>query len=207
MNFILSQVMGGVALIIYLISYFFKERKNFLIFQFVGDLFYALSYIFDGSLVAGINTFISMACVLVLFILTEKKKEAKIYLFFIFASLYIINGAIFFTDTFDLIPILTSILFTMGYFAKTMKLTKIFMLIPNIFLVVYGIVRGVYTSALLDAIECVVIISAIIEREIYLKFHKGAREWEIIKSQLIDLDDKSKIWHYKNYLKREKNDF
>ena len=73
MNFILSQVMGGVALIIYLISYFFKERKNFLIFQFVGDLFYALSYIFDGALVAGIDTFISMACVLVLFILTEKK--------------------------------------------------------------------------------------------------------------------------------------
>ena len=199
--------MGGVALIIYLISYFFKERKNFLIFQFVGDLFYALSYIFDGSLVAGINTFISMACVLVLFILTEKKKEAKIYLFFIFASLYIINGAIFFTDAFDLIPIITSVLFTMGYFAKTMKLTKIFMLIPNIFLVVYGIARGVYTSALLDAIECVVIISAIIEREIYLKSHKDAREWEIIKSQLINLDDKSKILHYKNYLKREKNDF
>lgn len=207
MNFILSQVMGGVALIIYLISYFFKERKNFLIFQFVGDLFYALSYIFDGSLVAGINTFISMACVLVLFILTEKKKEAKIYLFFIFASLYIINGAIFFTDAFDLIPIITSVLFTMGYFAKTMKLTKIFMLLPNIFLVVYGIARGVYTSALLDAIECVVIISAIIEREIYLKSHKDAREWEIIKSQLINLDDKSKIWHYKNYLKREKNDY
>ncbi len=207
MNFILSQVMGGVALIIYLISYFFKERKNFLIFQFVGDLFYALSYIFDGALVAGIDTFISMACVLVLFILTEKKKEAKIYLFFIFASLYIINGAIFFTDAFDLIPIITSVLFTMGYFAKTMKLTKIFMLIPNIFLAVYGIARGVYTSALLDAIECVVIISAIIEREIYLKSHKDAREWEIIKSQLINLDDKSKIWHYKNYLKREKNDF
>ena len=207
MSFILSQVMGGVALIIYLISYFFKERKNFLIFQFVGDLFYALSYIFDGSLVAGINTFISMACVLVLFILTEKKKEAKIYLFFIFASLYIINGAIFFTDAFDLIPIITSVLFTMGYFAKNMKLTKIFMLLPNIFLVVYGIARGVYTSALLDAIECVVIISAIIEHEIYLKSHKDAREWEIIKSQLINLDDKSKIWHYKNYLKREKNDF
>lgn len=207
MSFILSQVMGGIALIVYLISYFFKERKNFLIFQFVGDLFYALSYIFDGSLVAGINTFISMTCVLVLFILTDKKKEAKIWLFFIFASLYLVNGVIFFVDFYDLIPIITSILFTMGYFANTMRLTKIFMLIPNIFLVVYGIVRGVYISALLDAIECVVIFSAILEHKIYLKLHKGAHEWEIIKSQLVDLDEKSKIWHYKNYLKREKNNF
>ena len=60
MYFILSQIMGIIALIIIAVSYFSKNKKFFLFLQIFANFFYALSFIFVNAFTAGINTFISI---------------------------------------------------------------------------------------------------------------------------------------------------
>lgn len=84
MNFILAQIMGGIALIIIAISYFVKNRKTFLLLQTICNIFYAVSFIFNGALAGGVNTFISMVRLLV-FYLYEKKMFDRLFMFFLFS--------------------------------------------------------------------------------------------------------------------------
>lgn len=56
MNFILAQVMGGIALVLVALSYFTKEKKKFFIIQIIiANIFYGASFIFNMALVGGIN--------------------------------------------------------------------------------------------------------------------------------------------------------
>ncbi len=45
MNFVLSQIMGGIALILVAIGYFFKNKVKFLFIQIIANIFYALSHL------------------------------------------------------------------------------------------------------------------------------------------------------------------
>lgn len=162
MWFIVSQVAGGIALVLVVIGYFVKDKIKFLFLNAIANVFYALSFIFANSFVAGIGTFISILRVFLLFIFEKKNKPYPIYLLIIFSIVYIINGIIFFTDFYDIIPICTSILFSSAMWIKNMEYVRYAMLLPNILITIYALIRAVYTSALLDFMEVVVIIVAII---------------------------------------------
>ena len=58
-KFITSQVMGGIALVLVVISVCLKNKKQFFVLQTVANVFYALSFVFADAMVAGINSFIS----------------------------------------------------------------------------------------------------------------------------------------------------
>ncbi len=57
---------------------------------------------------------------------------------------------------------ITPILFTLAMMMENMELLRYFMIIPNLMLVFYGILNGVYTSAVLDFIEVIVISISIV---------------------------------------------
>ena len=59
-------------------------------------------------------------------------------------------------------PLVTSTMFTIGFAFKDLQKMRYFLLIPNAILVVYNILVSTYTSALLDLLEVIVIIVAII---------------------------------------------
>ena len=53
-----------------LISYFLNNKIHFLIFYIIGNIFYALSYIFINALVAGINSCFSIIrCIIIYYII------------------------------------------------------------------------------------------------------------------------------------------
>lgn len=162
MNFILAQIFGGIALILVVISYFINNKKKFLLLQIIANLFYGLSFAVNSALVAGLNTFISILRVLVLYLYEKKHKEPPIYLILIFSVGYIIIGIIFFKNYYDIIVIITPILFTIAMWVKNMQLVRYLMLFPNAILVFYAILNQVYTTALLDFIEIITIIVALI---------------------------------------------
>lgn len=163
MYFILAQVMGGIALILTIISYFFVDKRNFFVFNIIANVFYALSFIFSSALVAGINTLISIVRIIILYYYEKKQKTSPIYLIFIFIICYLTIGIIFFKDYYDIIVIITPILFTIAMSMKNMQAIRYMSLLPNALLIVYAVVNQVYTSALLDLLELIAIIIAIIK--------------------------------------------
>ena len=186
MNFILAQVMGGIALLISLISIFSKDKKYYFTMQVVVNVFYALSFIFNGGLVAGINSLISVMRVLILYIFERKKITPPKYLILVFSACYVTVGAIFFARPLDVITMITPIMFTVAMWMKNMQLVRYVMILPNVLLSIYALLLQVYTSAILDAIEAIVLIIAIV------KFHLQAKNERKYKSD--DDLEKAGVW-------------
>ena len=202
MNFILAQIMGGIALVLVVISVFLKQKKYYFAMQIVANFFYALSFIFNGGIVAGINSFISIVRVSVLYIFERKQKPAPIYLIAIFSVLYITVGIIFFKTPLDIITIVTPILFTIAMWMKNMQLVRYMMIAPNVLLSIYAILLQVYTTALLDALEVVFIVIAIVKFHIQEHREKKQNNANSFSCEIEDKNFSSKTilqTNYKNY--------
>lgn len=160
-QFIISQVLGGIALILVCISYF-CNKKVFLIFQTVANVFYGSAFIVSLSLVAGINTFISMTRTALFYFYERKKKQIPYCYILIYSAIYITIGVIFFKSPWDILTIISPILFTTAMAMRKMITVNFMLIIPNIMLVIYNIFNTFYTSAILDTIEVAVIVVSII---------------------------------------------
>lgn len=169
MNFIISQILGGVALILVCIGYFLKSKSGFLIIQMVANVFYAGAFIFQNAMVAGVITLISIArCVFIYFSEKIELKESA-YFIPVFVFLYLYVGVVLWSSWLDIIPICTSTIFTIGFYIKNLQVLRCVVLIPNVMLIVYSVLCKAYTNAILDAIEVAVIIWSIIHFAILKK--------------------------------------
>lgn len=172
MNFIISQILGGIALILVCIGYFLKNKSGFLIMQMISNVFYASSFILQNALVAGIVTLISIVrCV---FIYLSEKNDIKESIFFIpvFIFLYLFVGLDLWGSWLDIIPMCTSTIFTLAFYIKNLQVMRCVVLLPNAMLVGYGILCKTYTNAILNFIEMSIIVVSIIYFE-YIKRKDG----------------------------------
>lgn len=170
--FVLSQILGFVALIIACVSYFVKNKGVFLVVQMVANVFYALSFFTLNHLVAGVVTLVStIRCVYIYFAEKHNLKYSQYYLS-IFFVLYVVVGLVFWTGWLDIIPMFTAVMFTIAFYVKDLQLTRYLVLIPNFVLVIYNIICKTYSNAMLDFIEFVVVIVAIV------KFYKQNKKVE-----------------------------
>lgn len=162
MEFILAQIFGGIALLLVVVSYFWKDKKVFLMLQVIANIFYGLSFVFSSALVFGINSFISIVRVIVLYVYEKKNISPPICLVIPFVLSYLTVGIIFYQQPIDIIGIFTPMLFTIAMWMKNMQLVRYLMLLPNALLVLSALLYTAYTTALLDAIEIIAIIVSII---------------------------------------------
>ncbi len=183
-QFVVSQVFGGIALILVCISYFLNKNK-FLFLQIFANVFYGAAFLVSLSLVAGINTFISIfRCILILYY-EKQNKTFPIYYLIIFCLIYICIGIVFYKNAWDIITMLSPILFTLAMIMKKMIVVKWFMLFPNLALMLYCVLNRFYTSAVLDLIEFIVILVAIIVY--YIEEYKNKdKSYKIIKKIVFD---------------------
>ena len=163
MEFILAQVFGGIALLIICIGYFVKTKSTFLLTQVAGNFFYALAFLVVGAYVGFWLVMISLSRCIYIYFAEKYSFKYLIHFLSVFIVLYIVTTIIFWGTPFDLMPLVSSILFTIGYTIHNMQLMRYILIIPNTLLVIYNILTTTYTSSLLDFIEVVVIVVAIIK--------------------------------------------
>ena len=80
-----------------------------------------------------------------------------------FSALYLLVGVLFFKNYLDIMVMITPILFTIAMWMKDMQKIRYFVLVPSVILVVYDILSQVYTTAILDCINVIVLIVALIK--------------------------------------------
>lgn len=179
MTFLLAQIFGIIALILVAISYFINKKSTFLIFQVIADFFYALAYLVVDAWSAGVITLISLVRCIYLYIADKKNFKNNVPFLMIFVALFAVTTIFFWKTSFDFIPLITSTLFTFGYEIKNMQVMRYVLLIPNALLVIYNILITTYASAVLDFMEIVAILAAIIK--FYLN-NKKNRETKIFSN-------------------------
>lgn len=173
MEFIVAQVLGGVALILACIGYFLKERYKFLLIQLIANGFYAGAFLVVGAYVGGLLTLVSIARCLYLFFAEKYTFKYTYHFIPVFIGLYVLITNLFWATWWDIMPLITSTLFTIGFTIKNLQLGKLILIIPNMILVIYNILITTYTSAFLDFIEVIVILLAFLHnRESNTQFKK-----------------------------------
>lgn len=181
-NFILTQILGGVALILVCFSYFVKNKKYFLLIQVFANIFYAGAFLFQNLFVAGFNTIVSIVRTAIFYLYFKSdKNNIPIYVPLIFTGIYILNFIVFYTSMLDITALFTSIVFTFAFYIKNMQTTRCVSLLPNIVLCVYNFVNRCYSSSVLDLIESVVIIVSIIYY--HIKSKKVTESTSITKNE------------------------
>lgn len=181
-NFILTQILGGIALILVCFSYFVKNKKYFLLIQVFANIFYAGAFLFQNLFVAGFNTIVSIVRTAVFYLYFKSdKNNIPIYVPLIFTGIYILNFIVFYTSMLDITALFTSIVFTFALYIKNMQTTRCVSLLPNIVLCVYNFVNKCYSSSVLDLIESVVIIVSIIYY--HIKSKKVTESTSITKNE------------------------
>ena len=181
-NFILTQILGGFALILVCFSYFVKNKKYFLLIQVFANIFYAGAFLFQNLFVAGFNTIVSIVRTAVFYLYFKSdKNNIPIYVPLIFTGIYILNFIVFYTSMLDITALFTSIVFTFALYIKNMQTTRCVSLLPNIVLCVYNFVNKCYSSSVLDLIESVVIIVSIIYY--HIKSKKVTESTSITKNE------------------------
>ena len=163
MDFILAQIFGGIALILVCIGYFLKTKSPFMVMQIISNIFYASAFFVVGAYVgAGIVLISTFRC---LYLYFAEKKNFKYTLHFlpVFIVLYIVTTILFWGGVYDFMPLVTSTMFTLAFTIKDLQKMRWVLIIPNSLLIVYNILKTTYMSAVLDFVEVVVIIIAIIK--------------------------------------------
>lgn len=167
--FILVQIFGAIALIFSTIAYFCNNKKNFLLITLLSSCFYATSYLFAGSLIAGINTLISISRTLLIFYYEKNEKVLPMYFVLLYSVVYLGVGTVFLRSAIDIIPLITPIMFMCAIRIRNLRYVRWLSLLPNMLLIAYGLVYKTYTNAILDTFDCVVLTVAIVICEINIK--------------------------------------
>ena len=81
MNFIFAQIFGLIALILVSVSYFYKNKSYFIIFQTISNFFYASAFLFLKAYVAAIITLISIVRCLYIYMAEKNRLNMYIALF------------------------------------------------------------------------------------------------------------------------------
>ena len=165
MEFILAQIFGIIALILICIGYFLKTKSRFMIIQIIANIFYASAFFVVEAYVGAVITSISIFRCIYLYFAEKKSFKYKFHFLPIFIALYITVTIVFWASPFDIMPLISSTIFTLAYTLKDMQRMRFILIIPNVILIAYNIFTTTYASALLDLLEFIVIIVSII------KFH------------------------------------
>ena len=170
MKMIITQILGAVALIVCLIGIFFNKKKNYIITQIISYVFNGAAFIVNGSLVAGINTIVSISRALVLYFYERKgKNPPTIIILICYSAIYLTIGIVFMSDYLEIITMITPILFTLSMLMKNMQLIRYYSLLPNVMLATYGFLTAAYTSASFYVVQTIALIVAIINHYIQRK--------------------------------------
>lgn len=162
-NFIVSQILGLIALVLVCISYSFNDKGKFLIYQISANAFYSASFLSLGVFVGGLNTIVSIIRVITLYFFERKDKSPPISVYVLFAMSYLLVGNICFQTQFDIMAIIAYEFFNVAMFIRDIGFTRILMIFPNILIVIYNIISQTYTNAILDLTEIIVLLIMIVK--------------------------------------------
>lgn len=174
MNYVISQILGYISLVLICASYFFKDKNKFLILEIVANVFYGSALLVLSAWSGGIVVCISTVRCIFLLICNKKNYKHTVKFLPIFFTAYLITGIVFWTAWYDILPIFIGSLFTIGFYIKNNILMRLVLIIPNTLSIIYDSIVQAHSNAILNVIEVSVIIVSLF-KFIYLHY-KEKRE-------------------------------
>lgn len=164
--FILSQIIGLLAIICWVMSIQQKNKEKILMNQMFANTLYTIQYVLLGAYSASAMNITSAIRSLVFYNDEKKHKQSKLTGSILIAAIIII-GIITYSSPISTIPILITIAYTYSVWQSNLKITRIIFIIAAIIWIYYNLKVGAYVSIVGNILE---IISGIISIK---RFHKA----------------------------------
>ena len=168
----LSFVMSTLALVLYSCSYFFNNKRNYLILQLSGNVFLSLSYMLIGSFFTMVAVIIGIARGLICYLYEKNDKRVPVFwiVSLCFASIlsYIIINTVILSQAsiWDFLYLFASCMYAISFAIRNLRVMRYVVLIPHASAVAYNLlIKAPISSAISYGIELVVTIVAIIKNE------------------------------------------
>ena len=170
----LSFVMSTIALALYSLSYFFNNKRNYLILQLSGNFFLSASYLLIGSYFTMVAVIIGIARGGICYIYEKKDKKVPIYCIIglclaSIISYIIINYVVLRSQTsaWDVLYLFASCMYAVTFAIRNLRVMRYVVLLPHSSAVAYNLlIHAPISSAISYGIELVVTVVAIIKYEL-----------------------------------------
>lgn len=149
----LTQIVGILAFIFFILSIQLKNKGKLLLFQLLANLFYALQYILLNVMVAGSMNILSVFRCFLLYLYDKKKKNPPKIILYIFILIILTIGIITYDNYLSIIPICITLLYTISTWQDDMKSIRILFVIAAIFWIIYNLSVGAYTALIGNVFE------------------------------------------------------
>ena len=153
--FIVAQIIGILLIILNVISMQLKKKKNIVFVLLLINLLAAINLMMLGSYTGSIICFFAVIQIIINNIFERKDKEIPKVILGIYIIISIICGVITYKTIFDVLPIISSILFTITIIQKKEKNIRRIHLINMSLWVVYDFISAAYTNVISDSITLV----------------------------------------------------
>ena len=184
MEEVLARIISFVALLLISSSYF-VSKKNYLLFQSLGMVALALSYLLTKEFFAMVALWIGLARALTFFVYEKGQKEAPLSLSFLFAGLtllayLVVNLGIQKTaKPEDLLYLAAKVFFAFTFRIRNLKTLRFVTLIPTTLAVIYNFLCNTTVFVILSTLfELGAVIVAIFRYHVF-----GAKKSETPKRE------------------------
>ncbi len=170
----LSLVMSTIALALFSLSYFFNNKRNYLILQLSGNVFLSFSYMLIGSYFTMVALLIGIARGVICYVYEKKDKRVPIYCIIglCFASILsyvIINYVVLKSQAsvWDSLYLFSSCMYAVTFAIRNIRLMRYVVLLPHASAVAYNLlINAPISSAISYGIELIVTVVAIFKYEV-----------------------------------------
>lgn len=170
---IIGQILSIVAMILTVLSFQLKTKKQILILQTAGSALFLISFLLLGSMAAVYLNLVFVARSAVYSLSAEKKWAAHPAWLFVFIAASVIAGALGFRSYWDILPIVGAIFGTVAMSMKNENMLRLFKLGDSPCWLVYNVSVPSVGGVICEAFNIVSLTVGII-RYRHLGFTSGA---------------------------------
>lgn len=147
MLFILAQICGIIALILTVISVQFKTKEKIVMCSVFANIVVAIQFFLlnavTGAIVSIINT---IRCIIFYYYKKKNMKPSTIVLF-VFEIIAIVSGIISWQNTWSIIPIIVTLVYTYGLWQDNVKVIRITTGVAGFGWTIYDIIVMAYVRS------------------------------------------------------------
>ena len=163
--FFLAQILGGIVLILTVISVQQKTKEKILIFQIIANIVISIQYFLLDAVTGGVVSIINIIRCWIFYIYKKKNMKPSVAFLVIFILVAIASGIWTWQNIFSVIPIIAAIVFTYGLWQDNVKITKICTAITSGNWGIYNLIVKAYVGALQSLAEFTSSIIAIVREK------------------------------------------
>lgn len=150
MSNVVAQIVGIIAYILLVASYYRKNKAQILFIQIFASLAFGIHYFMLSGLTGAICNIISLIMMIIIYFYDKSKRKNKKLLIAILIPVLIAISLLSWENIYSVFPIFSSTIMLVAFLLKNEKTIRIFGVISNLSWTVYGIIHMSYSSIIFE---------------------------------------------------------